>query len=237
MALLAVLWGLKRVAGQGNHRCWTGQFTFERCCNQSLPEGDPDCFDKDSFTYRRCCHSPNEEIPEPTEPPKDPEASTRWRVGCLLDHLGGWMIHELNFFTDTNCSQPVRMQMGYVESSHRAGFPPKHAFDNWAGATDNQFWYSKEAIVPGTAFLGLELLKPARVRCVKLWHNNLPEVPVVLERWEEEADEWIEIQRWASTLGGEYVNLSVAEPLQSRVQRDHEFSILSEDKAANSNEL
>ena len=35
----------------------------------------------------------------------------------------------------------------------------------------------------GEAWLGVELVRPAEIRCVSLWHNNIPDVPVLPHRY------------------------------------------------------
>merc|ERR1740129_692140 len=73
---------------------------------------------------------------------------------------------------------------------HRRNYPPANAFDQWVKATDEYFWYSEEAAESavvtgvGTAWLGLEFARPMEVKCVGLWHNNIPSVPVALQRWD-----------------------------------------------------
>jgi hypothetical protein len=198
--------------GLGNHRCWSGHFTYDFCCNSSLSEeGNPDCWDKRQYTHRRCCLSPDEEIP-PAHP-VNPNASKRWRVACSKD-LGGWMVHELVFYTDEACSQRIRKHARVIDSGHRKGFEPGHAFDQWVKGTDEFFWYSGEASRDDPAWLGLDLVRPAEVLCVAIWHNNIPALPVSLQRWEDAKKEWIDIRHWSSARGGEWAQLTVRRPLE-----------------------
>mmetsp|Transcript_59646 Transcript_59646/g.134378 ORF Transcript_59646/g.134378 Transcript_59646/m.134378 type:complete len:223 (+) Transcript_59646:195-863(+) len=202
-AVLSIAFGLAQ--GQGNKRCWAGHFSFDFCCNASLPEGNPDCWDKNRYTHKRCCLSPDEPIP-PAHP-VNPLASKRWRVVCGKD-LGGWMIHELVFYSDRDCSQRIRKYARSIDSGHRKGFQAGHAFDQWVRATDEYFWYSNAAR-PGEAWLGLEFVRPVEVSCVGLWHNNIPNVPVSLQKWEDAKREWADVYQWPRAKGGEWAMLVV----------------------------
>lgn len=198
--------------GQGNERCWNGRFTYERCClaknaeGHPLPEGDPDCWDPRRFTYHRCCLSPDEELP-PLRPPPSPGSSKQWRLACNTA-VGGWMVHELVFYTDDACTTRIRYHGRALESGHRQRFYATHAFDRWVGANELSFWYSLPSSKPGDAWLGLELVRPADVRCVGIWHNNLPSLPVLLQRWDHELDLWVDVQAWPAADGGRWAMLS-----------------------------
>eukprot|EP00747_Dinoflagellata_sp_TGD_P182614 gnl/TRDRNA2_/TRDRNA2_36929_c0_seq1.p1 gnl/TRDRNA2_/TRDRNA2_36929_c0~~gnl/TRDRNA2_/TRDRNA2_36929_c0_seq1.p1 ORF type:complete len:234 (+),score=31.64 gnl/TRDRNA2_/TRDRNA2_36929_c0_seq1:49-750(+) len=192
--------------GQGNSRCWAGHFNYNFCCNASFPEGNPDCWDKRRYTYARCCLSSDEPLPPATV--VNPKAAKSWRVVCDKD-LGGWMVHELVFYEDPACEQRIRKYARTIDSGHRKSFHPAHAFDQWVKATDEYFWYSAEA-GKGEAWLGLELARHAEVRCVGLWHNNIPNVPVTLQRLDITSKNWTDVQHWPAALGGEWAMLSVA---------------------------
>jgi len=193
------------VESQGNKRCWAGSFTYEFCCNASFTHGNPDCWDKHRYTYQRCCLSPDEELPPLN--PVNPSAAKRWRVVCGKD-LGGWMVHELSFYEDVSCQKQLRKYARTLESGHRKNFHASHAFDQWVSATDEYFWYSTEA-GPDEAWLGLELARAAEVQCVGLWHNNIPHVPVTLQRWDSSKMSWKNVQHWPVALGGEWAMLKV----------------------------
>ncbi|CAJ1449483.1 unnamed protein product [Effrenium voratum] len=193
---------------QGNHRCWEGRFSYDLCCNESLPDGNPECWDGYRFTHGRCCLRPHEALPERPRRLKEGH-STRWRLVCDKD-LGGWMIHELAFFEDANCTRRVRNHLRALESGHRGNFKPSHAFDLLADAADRFFWYSKAVSELSVAWLGVEVFRPVQVKCVELFHNNIPEVPVVLQRWQDPRGPWQPVQRW-DALGGTWVYLVVTE--------------------------
>mmetsp|Transcript_35278 Transcript_35278/g.112220 ORF Transcript_35278/g.112220 Transcript_35278/m.112220 type:complete len:234 (+) Transcript_35278:194-895(+) len=204
---------LSLAGGQGNPRCWAGHFTYESCCNASFVAGNPDCWDKNRYTYRRCCLTTDE--PLPPAHPVNPRASKSWRIVCGKD-LGGWMIHELVFYSDQECKQRIRKYARTIDSGHRKGFQPTHAFDQWVKATDEYFWYSNEA-GSGEAWLGLELVRPTEVKCVGLWHNNIPDVPVSLQRWLDAKQQWLNVQQWPKAQGGEWAMLSVEGPVMQDV--------------------
>lgn len=117
--------------------------------------------------------------------------STKWRIVSEME-LGGWMIHELAFFEDIKCTRRIRNHLRTLESGHRGSFKPSHAFDLLADVTDRFFWYSKQ----GYPWLGFETFRPVEVRCVELFHNNLPEVPVALQRWRAAEQDWFSVHRW-----------------------------------------
>lgn len=191
---------------QGNKACWAWHFTYAFCCNASLGEGgNPDCWDKRRYNYRRCCLTTDEALP-PFEPPPDPEAAKSWRVVVEKD-LGGWMVHELVFFEDSACEKRIRKYARTLDSGHRSGYPPKHAFDQWVKSTDEYFWYSNEAPLPGDAWLGLELVRPTRVKCIGIWHNNIPEVPVELQKWDVKQKSWVAVHNWPSVDGQKWAYL------------------------------
>lgn len=221
LALVGLCWVLAKGQGkflaqaQGNARCWAGQFTYEFCCNASFPEtpggfgGNPDCWDKRRYTYQRCCLSTDEPLPPLT--PVNPRASKKWRVVCGKD-VGGWMVHELYFYSDDACTQHVRRHARPIDSGHRRSYPPGHAFDQWVKATDEYFWYSNAAEA-GEAWLGVELVRPAEIRCVSLWHNNIPDVPVTLQRWDEPKSLWLDVTHWSAAKGGEWATLKDVGPV------------------------
>jgi len=194
-------------AAKGNPRCWAGGFDYELCCADEYGVGgNPDCWDKRRYTYLRCCVNVDEEIP-PSRP-VNPRASKRWRVTCGKD-VGGWMVHELAFFDDDACEQRIRKYGRMIDSGHRKPYPPKHAFDQWVKSTDEHFWYSQAAPEPGDAWLGLEFARPMEVKCVSLWHNNIPAVPVTLQRSVDgsDGDAWIDVAHWPAALGGAWIFL------------------------------
>jgi len=205
-------------AAGGNKRCWSGHFTHSFCCNASLPSGNPDCWDKYRYTYENCCLRPDGELP-PAGPPPNPEASRRWRVTCGKD-LGGWMVHELAFYEDDACERRVRRYAQTLDSGHRKGFPPGNAFDQWVHATDEYFWYSLPADRPGGAWLGLEFVRPTEVRCIGLWHNNIPAVPVTLQRWDKDLSNWSDVHHWPVAQGGEWAMLVRDPKTQVHVEQD-----------------
>lgn len=210
------------VGTQGNKRCWGGFFTYDFCCNASMPEGNPDCWDARRYTHRRCCLAPDE--PLPPLHPVNPRAGKRWRVVCDTD-LGGWMVHELVFYSDHSCTERLRNHLRPIASGHRKGFQVSHAFDQWVKATDEYFWYSNEA-GPGEAWLGVEFVRPVEVRCVGLWHNNIPDVPVTLQKWEDTKEEWLEVTQWPMARGGEWAMLTVEQevfPREPTTSPEHEL--------------
>ncbi|CAE7566323.1 FH19 [Symbiodinium natans] len=169
-------YGLSLVAqfltSQGS--CWNERFTRETCCTSPRrPGGNPDCWDGQRYTYRKCCIESGDSLAR---------ASTKWRVVCDQD-VGGWMVHEVAFYADTNCSLRIRNHLRTLGSDHRGTFKPSHAFDLLADSADRFFWYSKQA-GRAEAWLGFEVFRPVTVRCVEIFHNNIPEVPVVLEKWQ-----------------------------------------------------
>merc|ERR1712194_144762 len=166
-----------------------------------------DCWDKRRFTYERCCLKPDEELPS-LHPPVSPNASKKWRVVCEKDQLGGWMVHELTFYEDDACERRVRRHARTLDSGHRKSFSPTNAFDQWVQGTDEYFWYSLPAPNPGEAWLGLEMVRPLEVRCVGIWHNNIPSVPITLQRWQQANDSWISVHHWPDAAGGEWAMLT-----------------------------
>merc|ERR1712048_276830 len=128
-------------------------------------------------------------------------------MGTCGKDLGGWMIHELTFYEDTACEKRIRGYARMLDSGHRKGFSPGNAFDQWVQATDEYFWYSLPASAPGGAWLGLEMVRPMEVKCVGLWHNNIPEVPVTLQRWHSASDTWSAVHHWPVARGGEWAML------------------------------
>jgi len=210
IAVLSVL--VCTADGQGNKRCWMGHFTYAFCCDATLPAGNPDCWDKRRFTHQRCCIDVDD--PLPPLHPVNPRAGKLWRVVCEKD-LGGWMVHELTFYEDEHCEHRIRKHARMLESGHRRNYPPANAFDQWVKATDEYFWYSEEAAESavvtgvGTAWLGLEFARPMEVKCVGLWHNNIPSVPVALQRWDHAQENWLDVSRWPRARGGEWVMLVV----------------------------
>jgi len=200
------------VRGQGNPRCWKWHFTYDFCCNASFSEGNPECWDKHRYTYRHCCLT---DEPLPPSTPVNPQASKQWRVVCGID-LGGWMVHELEFHGDKSCANPLRKWMRLLASGHRQGFQPNHAFDQWVEPTDEYFWYSDAAPHPGDAWLGLQFVRPKEVLCVRLWHNNIPQLPITLQRWEDDKGQWLDVQHWPAAQGGEWAVLLVDAPNEAR---------------------
>lgn len=208
---------------KGNPRCWAGHFNYDHCCAEEFGDGgNPDCWDKRRYTHQRCCINTDEEIP-PSRP-LNPHASKRWRVTCGKD-VGGWMVHELTFFEDDACEQRVRKYARMIDSGHRKTYAPKHAFDQWVKSTDEYFWYSMPAPEPGDAWLGLEMARPTEVKCVTLWHNNIPSVPVTLQRSVDSGDgsAWIDVGHWPAALGGTWVSLVPGREAATVEGRAHEL--------------
>mmetsp|Transcript_27793 Transcript_27793/g.50764 ORF Transcript_27793/g.50764 Transcript_27793/m.50764 type:complete len:272 (+) Transcript_27793:105-920(+) len=210
---------LMQTSAQGNSRCWTGRFTYAFCCGNgtnsssawqsdgdaSTSAGNRDCWDKQRYTYDRCCLTTDEEIPPPPAP--DPLGSKKWRVVANKD-LGGWMVHELSFFEDLECKNRIKRYARTIDSGHRRNFPASNAFDQWVRGTDEYFWYSDPASA-GEAWLGLELARHIQVKCVGLWHNNIPALPVTLQRWDISQHNWVPACHWPVARGGEWAMLMV----------------------------
>lgn len=129
------------------------------------------------------------------------------------------MIHELVFYSDQECTQRLRKYVRMIDSGHRKGFQPGHAFDQWVKATDEYFWYSNEA-EPSGVWLGLEFVRPVEVRCVGLWHNNIPRVPVSLQRWEDAKEQWVDAHYWPRAQGGEWALLHVDDLSEQELPAD-----------------
>jgi len=106
--------------------------------------------------------------------------------------------------------------MRLLASGHRQGFQPNHAFDQWVEPTDEYFWYSDAAPHPGDAWLGLQFVRPKEVLCVRLWHNNIPQLPITLQRWEDDKGQWLDVQHWPAAQGGEWAVLLVDAPNEAR---------------------
>eukprot|EP00913_Durusdinium_trenchii_P026359 g24734.t1 len=124
--------------------------------------------------------------------------ATRSAVCHAAPHVGAWFVRK----------SLEELQLGRM-SGHRGSFRPSHAFDLLADAADRFFWYSKQATEGHWAWLGLEVFRAVQVRCVELFHNNLPEVPVALQSWQDH--DWSLVQRWPAAAGGQWTYLLVDE--------------------------
>eukprot|EP00397_Hematodinium_sp_SG-2012_P062033 GEMP01083062.1.p1 GENE.GEMP01083062.1~~GEMP01083062.1.p1 ORF type:complete len:240 (+),score=36.98 GEMP01083062.1:102-821(+) len=180
--------------------CWDQDFTEEKCCTGE--GGNEDCWDGKRHTYEHCCLG----VPyvAPTLPPT---FAKQWRV-VSLQLVGGWMVHELEFYADPTCAgRKMSRYSGTIESGHRHLYFASYAFDHFVDATEHTFWYSTEHTADAPAYLGLQFVRPVEVLCVKLWHNNLPALPVQLQK--HNSTHWLRVADFVAD-GGEWVTLPLS---------------------------
>lgn len=205
--------------------CWQGNFTETRCCRNFDGLGDPDCFDGRRYTYDICCLG---KVYVPPEKPKN--FSDQWRLVVEKEELGGWLVHGLEFHITKNCSggymSPIRHRKRILESGHKKLFFASYAFGRVASR--EEFWYSsrkeeeevEEEDLKGAEkeektkrnrnlhYLGLELIRPAFVQCFRIWHGNIPGLPLRLERKGDDK-KWVTVKHFDEVRGGRWATYSV----------------------------
>lgn len=192
---------------RGNPACWDGAFHYERCCRGS---GDPACW-QGVFKYSSCCFSPGDPGWEPFEPTR-PSAQAgpggrAWRVVAEgLD--GSWLVHELEFHRDAACTGKLP-HLAPLQSGASKDFPPRLAFDGaldlYASGPKRSFWFSLPQQSP---WLGASFFAPVQVRCVRLWHHNLPSLRVRVEM-RNAAGAWEALGSYDAA-GAQWVQLSLS---------------------------
>merc|ERR1712216_935173 len=122
------------------------------------------------------------------------KASLRWRILNLSPVTYGWVIGELEFYSDTGCSRQINVleqetPPEAIASGHHEA-PPVRAMDR---ATWTEWRAQCYLCDPREAWLGIRLSQPEVVHCVKLWQigrRGYKTAEVALERWDDLEKTW-----------------------------------------------
>lgn len=198
ITLLSLLW--PNVLFAETLTCWDKQFTEESCCQGE--KGNEDCWDGRRYTYDHCC------LGVPYIPPTlPPTFAKQWRVVTEKD-IGGWMVHELEFYPDCSGKRVHRHGVA-IESGHKHLYFASYAFDGYAEADEHTFWYSNECNKEKPAFIGATFARPVEVNCVKIWHNNIPSISVQVQK--HNSTHWVSMGDFDAK-GGDWAMLNLPKP-------------------------
>ena len=116
--------------------------------------------------------------------------STKWRIrnAAPQQNSGQWVLREMDFCADPECTQPLN-GLAIDSGASKSWSAPANAFDN----NTSTLWKTFDASVAGQSWIGLEFPQPVAVGGIYLKTDNVVYSvgAIFVEYWDANTNTWV----------------------------------------------